>query len=98
MLLLTYAGFSAIVVFNQTESKLSIDEKTSVNSLSSSNHDMNPKAELSSISLTRSQSKELNPLPATQSTTHYIQPISPSYQTSGLLTKATLVAINKVSH
>lgn len=53
-------------------------------------YDIDPKSSLSKISLT-----DLKP---TKSTTHYIQPMNNTHQTIGLLTKATLNAINKTSH
>ncbi|CAF1189848.1 unnamed protein product [Adineta steineri] len=56
---------------------------------------INPKSDLSKISLTNSQSTELNNLQSIKSTTHFIQPLHISHQTTGLMTKATLMAINK---
>ncbi|UJR26754.1 hypothetical protein I4U23_008069 [Adineta vaga] len=81
-----------------THSKLSLDEKTSVDNLYTIEHDTDLKSDLSKISLTFSQSNEEIHLRPTKSTTHYIQPTNISEETSGLLTKATLAAIDKATH
>ncbi len=74
--------FSSTILFDNNESKMSLDEKISIDNLYTINNEIYPKSDLSKISLTRSQS--------TKSTTHFIR------QTSSLMTKATLTAINKV--
>jgi hypothetical protein len=84
-------GFSSTIHFDNNESKMSLEEKTSMDNL----YTINP----SKISLTISQSTQVNILQPTKSTTHYIQPIIGSnHQTSGLMTRATLTAINKVKN
>ena len=83
-------GFSSTSIFDPTESKLSLDEKTSVDNLYTIDHHTDLRSSLSKISLT-----DLKP---TKSTTHYIRPMNNTHQTTGLLTKATLSAINKAPH
>lgn len=73
--------FSSAILFNNNESKTSLEEKISIENFDS-------KSDITKISLTTSQS--------TKSTTHFIQSIDLPRQTSGLMTKATLTAINKV--
>jgi hypothetical protein len=88
-------GFSSTIHFDNNESKMSLEEKTSMDNLYTLNHEIDP----SKISLTMSQSTHLNILQPTKSTTHYIQSIIGSnHQTSGLMTRATLTAINKVKN
>ncbi|CAF0732703.1 unnamed protein product [Adineta ricciae] len=82
--------FSSTSIFGPTESKLSLGEKTSVDNLYTIDHDVDLRSSLSDISLI-----DLKP---TKSTTHYIEPMNNPHQTTGLLTKATLNAINKAPH
>ncbi|CAF4053590.1 unnamed protein product [Adineta steineri] len=83
--------FSSTIIFDNTESKISLEETASMDNF----YTINPKSDLSKISLTNSQSTELNNLQSIKSTTHFIQPLHISHQTTGLMTKATLMAINK---
>ena len=71
---------------------MSLEEKTSIDNLRSISSEINP----SKISLAISQSTVGNNFQSTKSTTHFIQPIGTVRQTDGLMTKATLAAINKV--
>jgi hypothetical protein len=64
---------------------MSLEEKNSID-----NPEMDPKTNLSKINLTMSQSNK--------STTHLIPPFGIARQTSGLMTRTTLTAINKVHH
>ncbi|CAF4378775.1 unnamed protein product, partial [Adineta steineri] len=83
--------FSSTIIFDNTESKISLEETASMDNF----YTINPKSDLSKISLTNSRSTELNNLQSIKSTTHFIQPLHISHQTTGLMTKATLIAINK---
>ncbi|CAF0732606.1 unnamed protein product [Adineta ricciae] len=87
--LLTRALFQFYATI-KTFSSQNNHEKTSLDNLYTIDHDIDLKSSLSEISLT-----DLKP---TKSTTHYIQPMNNTHQTTGLLTKATLTAINKAPH
>ena len=78
-------NFQSPIDFDSAESKISLEDKSSIRNLYSSGSEINLKTDLSKISLTKS-------------TTHFIQPIGVSRQTNGLMTKTTLAAINKVHH
>ncbi|CAF2857682.1 unnamed protein product [Rotaria sp. Silwood2] len=87
--------FPSTIIFDNNESKVNIEDKTSIDNLSTVSSQIETKSDLSKINLTISQSTELNNLPTVKSTTHFIQPNRVSRQIGGLMTKTTLSAINK---
>ncbi|CAF1054959.1 unnamed protein product [Rotaria sordida] len=87
--------FPSTFIFDNNESKMNLDDKTSINNLSTVSSLIETKSDLSKKNLTISQSTELNNLQTIKSTTHFIQPFRISRQIGGLMTKATLSAITK---
>ncbi|CAF3430537.1 unnamed protein product [Rotaria sp. Silwood1] len=88
--------FPSTIIFDTNESKMNLESKTSIDNLSIVSSQIEIKSDLSKINLTMSQSAELNNLQTVKSTTHFIQPMRLPRQIGGLMTKATLSAINKV--
>ncbi|CAF4564540.1 unnamed protein product [Rotaria sp. Silwood1] len=87
--------FPSTIIFDTNESKMNLESKTSIDNLSIVSSQIEIKSDLSKINLTMSQSAELNNLQTVKSTTHFIQPMRLPRQIGGLMTKATLSAINK---
>ncbi|CAF1231595.1 unnamed protein product [Rotaria magnacalcarata] len=87
--------FRSTIILDNNESKMSLDDKTSIDYSSRMSTQFESKADLSKINLATSQSTQLNNLAAVKSTTHFIQPVRISRRIGGLMTKTTLAAINK---
>ncbi|CAF3243817.1 unnamed protein product [Rotaria socialis] len=82
--------FRSTIILDNNESKMTLDDKTSIDYSSRTSTQFESKT-----NLTMSQSTHLDNLTAVKSTTHFIQPVRVSRRIGGLMTKTTLAAINK---